>query len=210
MILPEKIETYIEAHTTPLNNTFYALERDTHLKTLDPKMISGAYQGEFLRMISLMLRPRRILEIGTYTGYASLCLAAGLMEDGILHTIEVNKELSYITRKHIALAGLEGKIILHEGKGEEIAPTLNEIFDLVFIDAGKNDNAAHYEMSLGMTRQGGIMLIDNVLWKGKVIADAPDAKTKAVIAFNQLVQDDPRTENVLLPIRDGLMMVRKK
>jgi caffeoyl-CoA O-methyltransferase len=210
MIIAEKIETYINQHTTPLDAVFYALERETHLKTLDPKMISGEYQGELLRMISLMVRPRRALEIGTYTGYAALCLAAGLTDDGMLHTIEVNKELSYITKKYISLADFEGKIILHEGKGEEIAPTLNETFDLVFIDAGKNDNAAHYEMSLNMTRQGGIILIDNVLWKGKVVTGEQDAHTRAVLAFNQLVQNDPRVENVLLPVRDGLMMVRKK
>lgn len=202
---------YCQQHTTSLNNTLYALERETHLRTLAPQMMSGPYQGQLLRFISLMLRPRRILEVGTFTGYSTLCLAEGLCDEGTVHTIEANEELAWIVRKYVALAGLESKVVLHLGDASEIIPGLKETFDLVFLDAGKLDYPTHYELSLAKMRPGGFLLADNVLWDGKVASgNEKDETAVALRAFNDFVQQDERVENLLLPLRDGLMVVRKK
>lgn len=205
------IVTYDLAHTTPLPPLFQALERETHLRTLSPQMLSGPQQGALLRFISLMLRPRRVLEIGTFTGYAALCLAEGLTEDGLLHTIEVNDELAWLIRQYVEKAGLSDKIRLHLGDAADIVPQLDETFDLIFLDAGKMDYAQHYELVLPKLRPGGFLLADNVLWDGKVAGtETKDATTLALRAFNDKIHQDPRVENLLLPLRDGLMMVRKK
>ena len=202
--------TYDLAHTTPLPPLFQALERETHLRTLSPQMLSGPQQGALLRFISLMLRPRRVLEIGTFTGYAALCLAEGLTEDGLLHTIEVNDELAWLIRQYVEKAGLSDKIRLHLGDAADIVPHLDETFDLIFLDAGKMDYAQHYELVLPKLRPGGFLLADNVLWDGKVAGtEMKDATTLALRAFNDKIHQDPRVENLLLPLRDGLMMVRK-
>ena len=202
---------YCQQHTTPLNDTLHALERETHLRTLAPQMMSGPYQGQLLRFISLMLRPRRILEIGTFTGYSTLCLAEGLCEEGIMHTIEANDELAWIVRKYVAQSGLESKVLLHLGDAAEIIPGLEETFDLVFLDAGKLDYPTHYELSLAKMRPGGFLLADNVLWDGKVASgNEKDETAVALRTFNDFVQEDERVENLLLPLRDGLMAVRKR
>lgn len=202
--------TYDLAHTTPLPPLFQSLERETHLRTLSPQMLSGPQQGALLRFISLMLRPRRVLEIGTFTGYAALCLAEGLAEDGLLHTIEVNDELAWLIRQYVEKAGLSDKIRLHLGDAADIVPHLDETFDLIFLDAGKMDYAQHYELVLPKLRPGGFLLADNVLWDGKVAGtEMKDATTLALRAFNDKIHQDPRVENLLLPLRDGLMMVRK-
>lgn len=206
----DRIFDYCARHTTSPAELLAELERETHLRTLAPQMLSGPYQGTLLRFISRMIAPRRILEIGTFTGYATLCLSAGLPEDGLLHTIEINDELGGLILKFAEKAGLSHKIRLHLGDAADIIPVLDEQFDLVFIDAGKLDYPAHYELALGKTRQGGFLVIDNVLWDGKVAGgDEKDETARALRTFNDFVQNDRRVENILLPIRDGLMLVYK-
>jgi caffeoyl-CoA O-methyltransferase len=206
----KKWNAYCEGHSSPPSPLLRELERETHLKTLAPQMISGPLQGQFLRFLSLLMQPKRILEIGTFTGYAALCLAEGLPEDGKLFTVEGNKEIAYLTRKYIRKAGLEEKVILHIGDAKSWIPGLEETFDLVFIDAGKNDYALYYDLVIPRLRPGGIILADNVLWSGKVVDKAEDPDTLAIQAFNDKVLNDPAVENLILPLRDGLMMIRKK
>jgi predicted O-methyltransferase YrrM len=204
-----QLTRFCESFTTSPNDILYELERETHLKTLAPQMASGRLQGQFLRFVSLMMQPRRVLEIGTFTGYSALCLAEGLADDGLLHTIEANAELAHFGEKYFAKAGLSEKIIPHIGDALAIIPTLDETWDLVFIDAGKNDYAALYDLTIGRLRPGGFLLADNVLWDGKVMREAKDNDTRTIQAFNQKVQGDARVENVLLPVRDGVMIARK-
>ncbi len=202
---------YCLAHTSSQSALLESLERETNLKTLSPQMLSGVFQGRMLKFVSQMLRPSRILEIGTFTGYATICLASGLTDSGILHTIEVNDELRWIISKYIRLAGLDDKVVSHFGDASEIIPGLNEVFDLVFLDAGKLDYQRHYEMVLPLVRSGGIILADNVLWDGKVAGgDMKDETARVLREFNACVHADERVENIILPLRDGLMMVRKK
>ncbi len=201
---------YCLAHTSPQPSLLELLDRETNLKTLSPQMQSGAYQGVLLRFISLMIQPQRVLEVGTFSGYATLCLAEGLAAEGVLHTIEVNDEMGWIIRKYIHLAGLDDKIVLHLGDAAEIIPTIQEVFDLAFLDAGKLDYKRHYEMVLPKIRPGGFLLADNVLWDGKVASLDPKDETARVLReFNDFVHNDPRVENILLPLRDGLMLMRK-
>lgn len=212
MITDEKLLIYCQRHSSAPQPepVLRALERETHLRTLHPQMLSGPNQGMLLQLFSRMIRPRRILEIGTFTGYGAICLAQGLTDDGLLHTIEANDEFTPIFNKYIDLAGLKDKIALHPGDASAVIPTLEEIFDLVFLDAGKMDYTAHYELALPKLRPGGFLLADNVLWAGKVLNDEKDATAAALRAFNNMVQADGRVENVLLPLRDGLMVIRKK
>lgn len=210
MNLSDTTFDYCARHTTASSALLAELERETHLRTLNPQMLSGSYQGMLLRTVSLMTRPRRILEIGTFTGYTALCLAAGLTEDGLLHTIEINDELEGLIRKYVEKAGLSARIRLHIGDAADIVPGLAESFDLVFLDAGKMDYPVHYELALSKTRPGGLILADNVLWDGKVASgDDKDETARALRAFNDFVQHDRRVENILLPVRDGLMLMRK-
>ncbi|MBK6997292.1 MAG: O-methyltransferase [Lewinellaceae bacterium] len=202
---------YCFSHSSPLGGILHDLERETHLRTLGPQMLSGEYQGQLLRFLSLMLRPKRVLEIGTFTGYTAICMAEGLVEGGVLHTIEANDELGWLIQKYIQQADMVQKIVLHLGDAAEVVPTLDEVFDLVFLDAGKLDYPAHYEMALAKMRPGGFLLADNVLWDGKVASgNERDETARALRAFNDFVQQDERVENLLLPFRDGLMVVRKK
>lgn len=202
---------YCQAHTSPVPAVLAELERATHLRTLSPQMLSGAYQGTLLRFLSLMIQPRRILEIGTFTGYSTICLAEGLPDDGLLHTIEANDELGWLISEYVLKAGVAEKVHLHLGDAAVIIPTLEEKFDLVFIDAGKLDYAQHYELALARTRSGGFLLADNVLWDGKVArGDTQDATAQVLRDFNEMVHHDTRVENILLPVRDGVMVVRKK
>lgn len=200
---------YAAAHTTPLPPLLRELERETHLKTLSPQMISGEYQGQLLRLLSLMLRPMQVLEIGTFTGYSTLCLAAGLPDGGLLHTIEVDDELGWISRKYFAKAGLSEKIVQHTGDAAAVVPMLDEQFDFVFLDAGKMNYLEHYEMVLPKMRAGGVLLADNVLWDGKVVRGEREATAEALRLFNAHVHADSRVENLLLPLRDGLLLARK-
>ncbi len=211
--LPEHISRYAETHTSEESNLLKKLDRDTHLKILQPRMLSGHLQGRFLASISQMMRPRRILEIGTYTGYSALCLAEGLPDDGKLITIDVNEELESFTRSFFEQSPYATKIEYIIGDAGKIIPTLDETFDLVFIDADKLSYAKYYDLVFDKVRQGGFILSDNVLWSGKV-ADAMvggkiDKDTRNLLDFNAMCHNDPRTENLLLPIRDGIMMSRK-
>ena len=201
---------YCELNSTPQSDLLYQLERESNLKTLSPQMISGPLQGQLLRLLSLMIQPKQVLEIGTFTGYASLCLAAGIPSDGALHTIEANPELEYLIRKYIDKAGLQDKIHLYIGDAKSIIPNLDFQFDLAFIDAGKNDYCFYYDLIFDKLNPGGIILADNVLWSGKVVQKNNDADTKVIDAFNKKVQADERVENLILPIRDGLSIIRKK
>lgn len=202
---------YCQAHTSPVSAILSELERATHLRTLSPQMLSGAYQGTLLRLLSQMIRPRRILEIGTFTGYSTICLAEGLAPDGLLHTIEANDELGGLIREYLLKADVAEKVHLHLGDAAAIIPTLAETFDLVFLDAGKLDYARHYTLALDKMRPGGFLLADNVLWDGKVaLGDPQDATAQVLRDFNDMVHLDAWVENILLPVRDGVMVVRKK
>ncbi len=210
-LIRSDIESYCEAHSTPENELLYRLNRHTNLETLNPRMLSGQLQGVFLSFIAKMLSPKTILEIGTFTGYSALCLAEGLSEYGYLHTIEANEEYEERIKNYFSQSPLKNKIVLHIGKAEEIVPTLNETWDLVFIDADKENYQIFYDIVFPKVRKGGFILIDNTLWNGKVVREvAPNDKdTKSVMAFNDFVQNDNRVRNLLLPFRDGIMIVEK-
>ncbi len=207
--LPEDIESYVLDHTSSESALLKKITRDTHAKVLMPRMLSGQVQGRFLAMISHVMSPKNILEVGTYTGYSALCLAEGLPPDGKLITIDINEELESRVRKYVEEAGLHLKIDYRIGNAAEIIPTLDIKFDLVFIDADKENYSKYYDLIVDKVRSGGLILADNVLWSGKVTKPKPDKDTRALLEFNQKVMNDPRVENLLLPLRDGLMMMRK-
>jgi predicted O-methyltransferase YrrM len=212
--LPKKLDDYVCNHTKPESTLLQQLNRETFSKVLMPRMLSGHLQGRVLSMLSHMIKPKRILEIGTYTGYSALCLAEGLAEGGMLHTIDINEELETMVRRYLSLAGLENKIQYHIGNALQIIPYLNEKLDLVFIDADKENYSNYYDLVFENVIPGGFIIADNVLWSGKVLQEEPgamdDKDTLAIIEFNDKVMNDGRVENVLFPIRDGLMVVRKK
>jgi caffeoyl-CoA O-methyltransferase len=210
--LPSDLTTYAEAHTSPESDLLRQLNRNTRAHIMAPRMLSGHMQGRFLSMISWMIRPRRILEIGTYTGYSALCLAEGLTDDGRLITIDHNEELEGFARSYWQQSPLNTKIDFRLGLAADIIPALEETFDLVFIDADKRNNSLYFDLIFDKLRPGGFILADNVLWSGKVIESVKlsDQDTPAVLAFNQKIQADSRVENVLLPVRDGIMMIRKR
>jgi len=208
-IIPEAIALYAEAHTSAAHPLLEQLERETWLKQLHPGMVSGKLQGQLLMMLSCMLRPQNILEIGTFTGYSTLCLAQGLQKGGVLETIEINEELEPHILRYLKAAEISEKVRLHIGNALDIIPTLNQQFDLVFIDADKINYSQYYELALKKVKKGGFILADNVLWFGKVLEDSKDKDTEGIKLFNERVQADPRVENVMLTIRDGIMMIRK-
>jgi caffeoyl-CoA O-methyltransferase len=211
MNIDSDIYDYAETFTTEESPILKKLNRDTHVNILFPRMLSGKLQGTLLKMISNMVSPERILEIGTFTGYSAICLAEGLSANGILHTIEINPELEDMQLKYFGEAGLTDKIKLHIGNALEIIPALNEIFDIVFIDADKENYLNYYNLVFNKVRKGGFILADNVLWDGKVL-EVParaDTETKALQEFNQFVQNDNHVENLLLPFRDGISIIRK-
>jgi len=210
--LPTDVADYADAHTSPESDVLQRLNRDTYAHVLHPRMLSGHLQGRLLAMLSHMIRPRRILEIGTYTGYSALCLAEGLAEDGRVLTIDKNEELESIARRYWAEAPHGARIDLHIGRASDIIPTLDETFDLVFIDADKENYGLYYDLVFDKVRPGGFILSDNVLWSGKVVEPVKpaDKDTQAVIAFNQKIHQDPRVENLLLPVRDGVLIARKR
>lgn len=205
-----EIEKYIDAHTTAESDALQQLNRKTQTDVLMPQMLSGKVQGQFLKFISQMLQPVRVLEIGTFTGYAAICLAKGLTENGKLFTIDINEELEAIARTHIEKAGLQNKIIQIIGNAVQEIQQLNETFDLVFIDADKQNYSLYYDLVIDKVRSGGFILADNVLWSGKIIDEQKDKDTKKLAEFNDKVQQDNRVENVIVSIRDGIMMIRKK
>ncbi len=209
--LPPDIAAYADAHTSPESDGLRRLNRQTHLRIMRPRMLSGHGQGRFLSMVSWMLRPRRVLEIGTYTGYSALCLAEGLADDGLVITLDNNEELEPFARQFWNESPYGNRIDFRLGQAADIIPTLTDTFDLVFIDADKLNNARYVELVIDKVRPGGFILVDNMLWSGKVVEPVKlsDQETLAVLAFNQKIQDDPRVENVLLPIRDGILVMRK-
>ena len=208
--LVNALQQYCEAHSGQVDEVLYELERETGLKTLAPQMISGHLQGQFLQMLSLIARPRRILEVGTFTGYATICLARGLAKEGRMDTIEVNPELAYLIRKYLKRADIADKVRLHIGDALEIIPGLSGNFDLIFLDAGKQQYQDYYELLIDRVNPGGLLLADNVLWSGKVLRQPHDADTAALHHFNEMIREDERVNKVMLPLRDGLYVIRKK
>jgi predicted O-methyltransferase YrrM len=207
---PESLERYAEEHTTLESELLRQLNRETQARIYMPQMLSGHLQGQLLRMISLLVRPKNILEIGTFTGYSAICMSEGLQEDGILYTIDINEELKEMAERYFEQAGIRDKIDYRIGNATDIIPELNVSFDLVFIDADKINYTKYYELVFDRVNSGGVILADNVLWSGKIIEPVRDAETNALMAFNDRVQQDQRADNVLITQRDGLMMIRKK
>ncbi|MEZ0542369.1 O-methyltransferase [Fibrella arboris] len=209
--LPTDVAHYADAHTSPESGVLQRLNRDTYAHVLHPRMLSGHLQGRMLSVFSHMIRPNRILEIGTYTGYSAICLAEGLADGGRVITIDKNEELESIARRYWAETPYASQIDLHIGRASDIIPTLDETFDLVFIDADKENYALYYDLVFDKVKSGGFILSDNVLWSGKVVEPVKpsDKDTQAVIAFNHKIHSDPRVENLLLPVRDGVLIARK-
>jgi predicted O-methyltransferase YrrM len=209
--IDQKIDDYSTQHTTSEKDYLAELNRETYQKILQPRMLSGHLQGRILSMFSKMIKPKRILEIGTYTGYSALCLAEGLAEKGVLHTIDRNEELSHMVNKYVDKAGFQTQIKQHVGDAMQIIPELNENWDLVFIDADKENYLNYYNMIIDKVNSGGLIIADNVLWSGKVLRQATtdDEETRILQELNNFIQKDSRVENVLFPVRDGLMVARK-
>lgn len=206
-----EINAYAEEHTSPESPLLAQLNRETWAKVLMPRMLSGHLQGRMLSAISKLVRPQAILEVGTYTGYSALCMAEGLQPGGVLHTIDINEELETMVRRYISEAGMEDRIHLHIGDARALIPTLQPTWDLVFLDADKENYATYFDLVIDRVRPGGVILADNVLWSGKVIDPAQtDVETEALRAYNAKVQADARVENILLPIRDGVMVAIKR
>lgn len=203
------IQKYSEDHTSAENDLLKKINRNTHAKIMMPRMLSGHMQGRILAMISHMIKPATILEIGTYTGYSALCLAEGLKPGGKLVTLDINEELENSVRQSFAASSFNDVIDYRIGNALEIIPTLNMSFDLVFIDADKENYARYYDLVINQLPLGGYILADNVLWSGKVLDVKNDKDTRAIKDFNRKVQEDVRVENVLLPIRDGIFLIRK-
>lgn len=208
--ISEALEDYVAQHSENEPELLARLNKETHQKILQPRMLSGHFQGRVLSMFSKLIRPQHILEIGTYTGYAALCLAEGLPENGTLDTIDNNEELVDFQKKYFDQSPWAHQIQQHLGNALEIIPTLNKKFDLVFIDADKENYINYFHMIVPMMNKGGVILSDNVLWSGKVLEEvkANDKSTKVLLEYNELLKNDPRVETVLLPIRDGLTMSR--
>ena len=210
--LPDAIDRYVELHSEDEPQLLQELNRETHLKVLQPRMLSGGYQGRVLSMISKLVHPKNILEIGTYTGYSALCLAEGLQPNGELHTIDINEELFDFQRKYFDKSIYGKQIFQHIGNALEIIPTLDISFDLVFVDADKENYVNYFHLIVDRLPSGAVILSDNVLWSGKVVQKVAgdDISTKVLLEYNQLLKEDSRVETVILPIRDGLTITRKK
>ncbi len=212
MILDSDLQHYIEEHIMPQEDFLYELQRESHFKSVYPRMVCGHLQGKILYMLCRMIKPSRVLELGTFTGYSAICLARALDEGALLHTIELNDEMEGIIRKYIHKAGVEHKTVLHFGDALQIVPTLDEKFDLIYIDANKRDYPAYFTSVFDKVKTGGYILADNTLWDGKVCnatGETHDPQTLGIIAFNDMIKNDSRVENVIFPIRDGLTIIRK-
>lgn len=205
-----QLEVYLENTCDQEPQLLKRINRETYIREPKAHMLSGHFQGRVLSLLSKLVSPKQILEIGTFTGYATLCLAEGLPEDGVLHTIEVNEELGERIEQYIAASDFTDRIHLHIGDAADIIPTLTGQFDLVFIDADKKANKIYFDMVVDSVRAGGLILIDNVLWKGKIFDENPDAQTRRILELNTYLAADTRVEKLILPIRDGLFVLRKK
>ncbi|WP_372473850.1 O-methyltransferase [Capnocytophaga sp. ARDL2] len=208
--LSQELEDYVAFHSEDEPKLLQQLNKETHQKILQPRMLSGHFQGRFLSLISKMIAPKTILELGTFTGYATLCLAEGLTNHGEIHTIDINEELEDIQTKYFQKSDYAEQIKQHIGNALDIVPQLNKKFDLVFIDADKENYINYWNMIVPMMNKGGVILSDNVLWSGKVLQEVKknDKSTQVLLEYNRLLKEDPRVETVLLPIRDGLTMSR--
>ncbi len=210
--LPEAIDQYAVLHSQKEPELLQALNNETWQTVLNPRMLSGAYQGRILSLVSKLIRPKNILEIGTYTGYSALCMCEGIQKDGILHTIDKNEELFDLQKKYFDLSDYGHQIIQHTGNALDVISKIDEKFDLVFIDADKSNYNHYFDLIINKMNSGGVILSDNVLWSGKVLekVDKKDIDTQALIKYNQKINNDIRVETVLLPIRDGLTITRVK
>ncbi len=205
-----KLASYCIEHSSSIDKVLTELERETNLKTLAPQMISGPLQGQLFSLISKMTNPRTVLEIGTFTGYSTICLSSGLAKDGTITTIESNEELKFITEKYFAKAGISHLVNQEWGDAREIVLQLNDTYDLVLIDAGKRDYEYYYDLIIDKVNPGGVIIVDNVLWSGKVTAQSMDNDTSIMDTFNKKIRDDDRVDKVMLPIRDGITLIIKK
>lgn len=210
--LPKEIDDYVVQHSAKEPELLQKLNRETNQKVLQPRMLSGHYQGRILSILSKLINPKNILEIGTYTGYSALCLAEGMRSDGVLHTIDINEELVDLQKRYFEASPWEDQIIQHLGDATEIIPSLKVDFDLVFIDADKPNYPIYFEQIIENLNPGGVILSDNVLWSGKVVEPLKedDESTKALLEYNRLLAEDDRVETVMLPVRDGLTISRRK
>lgn len=210
--LPQEIDDYVVAHSAKEPELLQQLNRETNQKVLQPRMLSGHYQGRLLSMLSKLINPQNILEIGTYTGYSALCLAEGIKSDGVLHTIDINEELMDFQKRYFDASPWKDQIVQHLGDATEIIPSLKEDFDLVFLDADKPNYPTYFQQIMEKLRPGGVILSDNVLWSGKVVEQVKedDESTKALLKYNRLLAEDERLETVMLPVRDGLTISRRK
>ena len=210
--LPQKIDDYVVAHSEKEPELLQQLNRETNQKVLQPRMLSGHYQGRILSLLSKLINPNKILEIGTYTGYSALCLAEGMQNNGALHTIDINEELNDLQKRYFDASPWKNQIVQHLGDATEIIPTLKGDFDLVFIDADKPNYPLYFQQIMEKLRPRGVILSDNVLWSGKVVEEIQedDESTKALLEYNRLLAEDERLETVMLPVRDGLTISRRK
>ena len=210
-IVSNKIEDYIRKNSSKEPEILKDLNKETYLKVLNPRMLSGHIQGRFLSIITKLIKPKKILEIGTYTGYSAICMAEGLIENGIIHTIDINEELVSIQNKYFAKSKCNNSIIQHVGDARNIIKRINEKFDLVFLDADKENYIEYYELVIEKVKKGGLIIADNVLWTGKVVEPKKDDDelTQYLIDFNKMINEDDRVENIILPLRDGLNVILK-
>jgi caffeoyl-CoA O-methyltransferase len=210
-LINQRIYDYAEEHSKSIDDILLQLHRDTHLKVMNPIMLTGFLQGKLLQSFSEMLKPKMVLEIGTFTGYSAICFAIGLQQGARLHTIEKDQELEAICRKYFKLSGMSDKIELHIGDALELIPSMEHKFDLVFIDCDKEIYSDVYELVIDKVVKGGFIIADNVLWHGKVFEEQKlsDRETKGIMQFNEKVRNDKRVDNFLLPFRDGLMIIKK-
>lgn len=209
-MISEELQHLLLHYCEPEDKLLQHIDRETNLKVLMPRMLSGHYQGRVLSMLSKMISPKRILEVGTFTGYATLCLAEGLTEEGIIYTLDINAELEDMVRENFAKSPLNSKINYIIGDAQKSLKNINETFDLVFIDADKKNNGTYYDLIFEQVRPGGLIIVDNVLWSGKVVNNAQDKDTKNISSFNDKINEDIRVEKLILPVRDGLIVIRKK
>jgi caffeoyl-CoA O-methyltransferase len=209
-MIDDNLQQLLLNYCEPESPLLQKINRETYLKVLMPRMLSGHYQGRVLSLLSKMISPTRILEIGTFTGYATLCLAEGLTKDGVLYTLDINEELEDMVRDNFSASDYNDQIKYIIGDATESLSSLEETFDLVFIDADKKNNGTYYDLIFDRVRPGGIIIVDNVLWSGKILNDAQDKDTKNISSFNDKVAMDDRVEKLILPVRDGLFIIRKK
>jgi len=208
-LIKEDLQDLLLKFCEPESELLQRIDRETNLKVLMPRMLSGHYQGRVLSMLSKLISPKRILEIGTFTGYATLCLAEGLIEEGLLYTLDINVELEDRVRGYFAASPYNSKIKYILGDATQTINELDELFDLVFIDADKKNNGTYYDLIFDRVRPGGLIIVDNVLWSGKILSNAQDKDTRNISTFNDKVTADHRVEKLILPVRDGLFIIRK-